>query len=131
MLILKHLPEGKESAGFSPGIKVLVGVTVWHSPSDLPAPVGAPSSCDLPEAGGHVQPPQGPPLERLALVTRGAYISGPHVYEGILKTVGGLPPPGHSTNTRLKHTPSLPVKRPIYLSCSFSLRGRFQVDLIA
>lgn len=65
-------------------------------------------------------------------VARDNHMSGPHGYERIRKTVlGGPPSPGHSTNTRLKHTLSLPVKRPISLSWSFHLRGRLQVDNIA
>lgn len=65
-------------------------------------------------------------------VARDNQMSGPHGYERIRKRVlGGLPSPGHSTNTRLKHTLSLPVKRPISLSWSFHLRDRLQVDNIA
>lgn len=40
----------------------------------------------------------------------------------IWKVLGRPTPPGHCTNSRLKHTSSLLVKRPIYLSWSFSLR---------
>ena len=32
--------------------------------------------------------------------------------------------PGNDKESKLKHTSSLPVKNPIYFSCSFSLRSR-------
>ena len=53
-----------------------------------------------------------------------ARISGPHESETIRGTfLGKLPPAGHCTDIRLKHTPRPPVKK----AWSLSLRGRLQV----
>ena len=72
----------------------------------------------------HTESTQGTPLECLALVARQAYASGPYRSETLRETVfGRLQPPKHFKESRLKHTPSLPMEKPIYLSW----RDRLQV----
>ena len=74
-----------------------------------------------------MQSTQGMPVEYLALVTRGACVSGPHGTETIGESVlGRLPPPKHCTESRLKHTLSLPVKKTYLLVQIFSLRDGLQ-----
>lgn len=145
ILKIKHLPHGKKYVGFLSDIKVQEALYFFHSPSyfgstclekhhvctllsNLPAPVRAHTSCDLIEAGSHVQPYPGVTPEWPGIIR----CLDPHGYERIRKRVlGGLPSPGHSTNTRLKHTLSLPVKGSFPCPGSFHLRGRLQVDNIA
>lgn len=56
------------------------------------------------------------PLEHMALVARGACISGPHGTETIRETVlGRIPHPGHYIDNRLKHTSSVLVTTPLRL----------------
>ena len=74
-----------------------------------------------------MQPTQGMLLEHLVLVAREDCIFGLHRSEEIRKTVlDKLLPPGHCTDSRLRNISSLPMKRPIYLPCNFSLRGSLQ-----
>lgn len=46
------------------------------------------------------------------------------------QNLGQIPPLGYCADTRLKHTPSLSVNRPISLSWSFNLRDELQVQNI-
>ena len=70
----------------------------------------------------------GTPLDCLALVTSEASSPGSHGTLTIGKTVLGRPPrPGHSTDSRLKHSPVLLRKRPVCWSWGFSVRGRLLV----
>lgn len=96
-----------------------------------PALAGQPStppSCTratacLTTAGRDVQPSRGTLLEHLDLLARGDYISGPHGSKTFGETdLGRLQPPGHCINSRLKHSPSICVKMPIFLFWSLSLR---------
>lgn len=64
--------------------------------------------------------------EYVALVAGGVCISGPHGSETVAAVLGRLPPPGHCTDSRMKHITVFLWKRPIYLSYRFSLRDRCQ-----
>ena len=68
-------------------------------------------------------------LGLLAPVTRKACVSGLHGIVTTQKTtVGRLPQLGHWTESRLKYTTSLPVKKKsMYLYCSFNLSDKLQV----
>ena len=59
---------------------------------------------------------QGMPLKHLALVGKGARIAGSHRTVTIREIVlGRLPPPGHCTDSRRKHAPTLSIKKtPIF-----------------
>lgn len=57
-------------------------------------------------------PMSGTHFEQLALKAKGDYISGP-IRKSVLVR---LPPPGHDTDSRLKYTLSLPVKKDL-LTC--------------
>lgn len=46
------------------------------------------------------------------------------VQEAVLNSPGLFSTPGHCKDSRLKHTSTFQRKRPICLSCNFSLRGR-------
>lgn len=69
------------------------------------------------------------PRDLLVLVARGCLHAWPHGTVTIRKTVlGWLPYPGNCSEGRLKHTPSLPVKKAYcFLSWSFNLREWLQV----
>lgn len=55
----------------------------------------------------------------------GACILGSLETESVQEAVlSSLPPSGHFKDSRLKHTSTFQRKRPICLSCNFSLRGR-------
>ena len=65
-------------------------------------------------------------LDCLALEARGIHVLGSHETIPIIEMVlGRLPPVGHRTDSRLKHTPVFQRKRPIYMFRSFGLRVRF------
>lgn len=52
------------------------------------------------------------PLDCLTVVAKGECISVTHMSETIRERVlGRIPPPGHCINSRLKHIPSIPMKR--------------------
>lgn len=71
---------------------------------------------------------QGSPLDHLALEARGACIPGSHGNVTIRDSIlGRLPPSGHCTGSRLKHTPSLAEKAAYLLVHSFGLRGRLLI----
>lgn len=99
MLILKHLVEGQGPVGtlFEDGG---TGRHRFCSPCVLPLPwqmytVHLRDATLLPASGG-----------------RGACVIGSHRGVTIRETVfGRLPPPGHCTDTRLRHTPILFVKK--------------------
>lgn len=129
LLILKDLPEGQTY------LDSLWKRRCWHmpfsqSPSTLLAPAGIPHLCTH----------HGPTKAKICVVHMGVtpWMSGSrgqwrlhfwsHRSETIAETVfGRLPPPRHNTDNRQKHTLRLSVKRPVYLSWSFNLRGRLQV----
>lgn len=69
---------------------------------------------------------QGVALDFPALMANGAWVCGIHKAITIRNTVlGRLSLSGYYyTGSRLKHTPSLPEKRNIYLSWSFKVRDR-------
>lgn len=103
-----------------------------QSPSTLLPPVGMPhhhAHWQPPKATRHTQSTQGTPLECLVLVTRKACASGPYRSETFRDTKAATP--RHCTDHRLKHTPNLSVKRPIYLFWSLCLRSRFLVYYIS
>lgn len=55
---------------------------------------------------------QGMPLDYLTLVARGASVLRPsEIITSRDIIFGRLPPPGHCTDSKLKHTPSLSVKK--------------------
>lgn len=71
---------------------------------------------------------QGTALEYVVLEARGTCVPGSHGTVTIRGTIlGRLPPPGHCTDSKLKHDPSLPLKDAYLLSWSFSLKDRLQV----
>lgn len=87
-------------------------------------PIGRPqlSHC-LTRSCWHAQSTQGTALEHLPLWPGGSEFLG--LME--LKQRGSswqVTLPGQRQDTRLKHTPSHPIQRPVYLSWSFSLRGK-------
>jgi len=49
--------------------------------------------------------------EYLALVAGGVCISGPHGSETVAAVLGRLPPPGHCTDSRMKHITSFLMKK--------------------
>lgn len=74
------------------------------------------SSC-LAKTSEHMQSTHEMHLDHPSLVAKGAGIPGLHRTIMMRKKVfGRLPFSGHCTNSRLKHIPSLPVKRPIIYS---------------
>lgn len=76
---------------------------------------------------------QGTPLDYQALVASEACISGSYGITAIGKmAVGRLPPPGHCTDSRTRHTPCLSVQEAS--ACSGALAGgiafRFGIHLV-
>ena len=107
-----------------------------HAPS---SPVAPPQIAEVPWLQALPQPcqdlsnwytesTQGVSLKHLALVARRACLSGFLSTETIRETfLGRLPPPGHGTDADWNTAPDFLWERPIYLSWSFSLRGRLHV----
>lgn len=78
----------------------------------------------------YTQTTQGTPLYHLALVAKSAGVPELHGPVTIRKTVLVWPsPPGHSTNSRLKHNPYSRSKKPVYLAWSFSLGTGFRFPI--
>lgn len=103
-----------------------------HSPVALLKSLGGSHSQHCPTASLMLvgeQFTQWIPLDLLALVARGCLHAWPHGTVTIRKTVlGWVPHPGNCSDVRLKHTPSLPVKKAYcFLSWSFNLREWLQV----
>lgn len=114
LLILKHLVEGQGPVGtlFADGG---TGRHRFCSPGVLPLlwqmyTVHLRDATLLPASGG-----------------RGACVIGSHKGVTIRETVfGRLPPPGHCTDTRLRHNPHSFCEKGL-LSWSFRLWGRLQI----
>lgn len=66
----------------------------------------------------------GRPLDHLALLTSAACITGSYGTVQIETFVAQLPTPGYSTDSKLKHTPSLPVKEAYLLVLELPLEGQ-------
>ena len=86
------------------------------------------SNCSVRD-GECIQFTQWVALDSPALMAKGAWVCGLHKAVTIRKTVLGRPPLSgyYYTDSRLKHTASLPEKRHIYWSWSFRVRDRIQV----
>lgn len=71
--------------------------------------------------GRHFPPTQEMPFECLALEDS---LSGFHRYKTIRETIlSRLPSPGHYTTSRLKRTPSLPVKKAYFVVLELQPKG--------
>lgn len=81
LLILKHLSEEEELIQTVSRIEVLVGVIFAFSlylSSARGHILALYHPCSPTRTSGNSQPTQGMPLEHLALMARGSYVSGPH-----------------------------------------------------
>lgn len=143
VLIFQHPLEEQRSIGLSPGMEALAIVYTFLYLASANGHNGPPCSPPPAKAGGYTLSPcspiaslkpvgaqstDGPPLNHLALVARGAHFSESLRTSPIREQDAGKEsPPGHSTDHRLKHTHLFLGIKAYFVVWSFSLWGTLQV----
>lgn len=126
-------PEASKHAQRRHSLTAFLKPVGAHSHNSQPLPsrnlwaCPTPSIC-LVKASSQVQSPEEILLDLLVPVAKGAVVPEHHGNITFQKDSScQATTPGHWIDSRLKHNPSLPLKRPIYLVWSFNLRDRLQV----